>query len=169
MEIIKYFLFKARMWIYLGASLLFSLFLSLVSGHRPLWAFLLPVFFQLFLIRSADDLFDYENDRQAGRHTWSKSMILAINLLLALAFMGINFGLYGFRGLYGIFILGLIYLAMVMSPLKNMVLSVSAIYYLGQISFINRHNLKPIIGLIGLSVLSVIYTYAKDYKRKQKS
>lgn len=102
MELLGYFLYKKRLFLYLFLSLLLALpFLCFTEPGRIPQLFVL-ILLELLLIRSVDDWTDYETDRKAGKMQVQKAVLRTFMLLFTALYLGLNllfFGLYGLSGL----------------------------------------------------------------------
>lgn len=64
-----------------------------------------PVFFILFILRTNDDIYDYEKDKDHKIQYLSKKQLIVLNIICSLLFLAANTLIYKTKGLYSVFVL----------------------------------------------------------------
>ena len=95
MEVIRYFFYKKRLFIYIGFSLglalIFTYFTKETETLRLFFLFLI----ELWFLRFTDDWTDYEKDIALGKIQLRKEMLRVLIILFAVLFLGLNLLFFG--------------------------------------------------------------------------
>ena len=111
MDVIKYFL-KVKTLIYFAVSFIFGIYFSFVT-NMFLYYKTVPLFFTLFyLFRIADDYFDYEKDKKAGKIRLEKEKLKKLFGIFLILFLVLNFINYAYKSCFAVIIVVLFYLLM---------------------------------------------------------
>ena len=103
MDVIKYFL-KVKTPIYFVVSFIFGIYFSFVLYYKTV-----PLFFTLFyLFRIADDYFDYEKDKKAGKIRLEKEKLKILFCIFLILFLVLNFINYAYKSCFAVIIVVLI-------------------------------------------------------------
>ena len=107
MDVIKYFL-KVKTLIYFAISFIFGIYFSFVT-NMFLYYKTVPLFFTLFyLFRIADDYFDYEKDKKAGKIRLEKEKLKILFGIFLILFLVLNFINYAYKSCFAVIIVVLI-------------------------------------------------------------
>lgn len=107
MDVIKYFL-KVKTLIYFAVSFIFGIYFSFVT-NMFLYYKTVPLFFTLFyLFRIADDYFDYEKDKKAGKIRLEKEKLKILFGIFLIIFLVLNFINYAYKSCSAVIIVVLI-------------------------------------------------------------
>ena len=107
MDVIKYFL-KVKTLIYFVVSFIFGIYFSFVT-NMFLYYKTVPLFFTLFyLFRIADDYFDYEKDKKAGKIRLEKEKLKILFGIFLILFLVLNFINYAYKSGFAVIIVVLI-------------------------------------------------------------
>ena len=107
MDVIKYFL-KVKTLIYFAVSFIFGIYFSFVT-NMFLYYKTVPLFFTLFyLFRIADDYFDYEKDKKAGKIRLEKEKLKKLFGIFLILFFVLNFINYAYKSCFAVIIVVLI-------------------------------------------------------------
>jgi hypothetical protein len=107
MDVIKYFL-KVKTLIYFAVSFIFGIYFSFVT-NMFLYYKTVPLFFTLFyLFRIADDYFDYEKDKKAGKIRLEKEKLKILFGIFLILFLVLNFINYAYKSCFEVIIVVLI-------------------------------------------------------------
>jgi hypothetical protein len=130
MEVIRYFLYKKRLFIYSLASLILALvFVSFTGEIKELRLFFI-FFTELFFIRFMDDSADYEKDAKIGKMQLSKKALRILIILTALLLVVLNLLCFGIGGLCSVGIIFLIIIKEASPVIPALIAPVSGIYYI---------------------------------------
>ena len=130
MEVIRYFLYKKRLFIYSLASLILALvFMSFTGEIKELRLFFI-FFTELFFIRFMDDSADYEKDAKIGKMQLSKKALRILIILTALLLVVLNLLCFGIGGLCSVGIIFLIIIKEASPVIPALIAPVSGIYYI---------------------------------------
>lgn len=107
MDVIKYFL-KVKTLIYFAVSFIFGIYFSFAT-NMFLYYKTVPLFFTLFyLFRIADDYFDYEKDKKAGKIRLEKEKLKILFGIFLILFLVLNFINYAYKSSFAVIIVVLI-------------------------------------------------------------
>ena len=130
MEVIRYFLYKKRLFIYSFASIILALvFVSFTGEIKELRLFFI-FFTELFFIRFMDDSADYEKDAKIGKMQLSKKALRILIILTALLLVVLNLLCFGIGGLCSVGIIFLIIIKEASPVIPALIAPVSGIYYI---------------------------------------
>lgn len=109
MSFLRYFFKDGRLFLYTAISALISLpMVVLLQAHRDIMLYcrlVLMTLLLLFLLRLADDYFDYEKDHDRKEQPLSKHQILLTAAVTMIIFVLLNFYFYQVSGLGSLCIL----------------------------------------------------------------
>ena len=155
MEVIRYFFYKKRLFIYIGFSLvlalLFTYFAKETEALRLFFLFLIEFWF----LRFTDDWTDYEKDIALGKIQLKKEMLRVLIILFAVLFLGLNLLFFGIYGLFSLGILLLIFYKETLTCIQTIIGIVSGIYYMSLTVPLKEIGLEEglfLIALLGFSV-----------------
>ena len=105
MKIIRYFFKDLKAVIYFVLSLCISLLadMAMNMNFSCFYKLILPVMCVLFILRTDDDIYDYEKDRGHKRQYLSKGRLVVLNTVLWLLFFCVNLLFYKTKAIYSIF------------------------------------------------------------------
>lgn len=164
MEVIRYFLYKKRLFIYSLASLILALvFVSFTGEIKELRLFFL-FFTELFFIRFMDDNADYEKDAKTGKMQLSKKALRILIILTALLFMVLNLLYFGIAGLFSVGIIFLIIIKEASPFIPALIAPVSGIYYIYFAVSVEESGIKEGMFLAVLICFSLWFSLRKRRK-----
>lgn len=164
MELLGYFLYKKRLFLYLFLSLLLALpFLCFTEPGRIPQLFVL-ILLELFLLRLVDDWTDYETDREAGKMQVKKDRLRTLIFLFTALYLGLNLLFFGLYGFLGIFLLVLIFFKEACRFLPPAIGFLSGLFYLSMTVPIREIGWEESLFLFILLFVSVIYGIRKRKK-----
>ena len=164
MELIRYFFYKKRLFIYIGFSLvlalLFTYFAKETEALRLFFLFLI----ELWFLRFTDDWTDYEKDIALGKIQLKKEMLRVLIILFAVLFLGLNLLFFGICGLFSLGILLLIFYKETLTFIPPIIGLVSGIYYMSLTVPLKEIGLEEGLFLMVLLVFSVGFGIRKRKK-----
>ena len=164
MEVIRYFLYKKRLFIYSLASLILALvFVSFTGEIKELKLFFL-FFTELFFIRFMDDSADYEKDAKTGKMQLSKKTLRILIVLTAPLFLVLNLLYFGIGGLCSVGIIFLIIIKEASPVIPALIAPVSGIYYIDFAVSAGKSDIKEGMFLAALICFSVWFSLRKRRK-----
>ena len=164
MEVIRYFLYKKRLFIYSLASLILALvFVSFTGEIKELRLFFL-FFTELFFIRFMDDSADYEKDEKTGKMQLSKKALRILIILTALLLVVLNLLCFGIGGLCSVGIIFLIIIKEASPFIPALIAPVSGIYYIYFAVSVEESGIKEGMFLAALICFSVWFSLGKRRK-----
>ncbi len=164
MEVIRYFLYKKRLFIYSVTSLILALvFVSFTGEIKELRLFFL-FFTELFFIRFMDDGADYEKDAKIGKMQLSKKALRILIILTALLFVVLNLLHFGIAGLCSVGIIFLIIIKEASPVIPALIAPVSGIYYIYFAVSVEESGIKEGMFLAALICCSVWFSLGKRRK-----
>ena len=164
MEVIRYFLYKKRLFIYSLASLILALvFVYFTEEMKALRLFFL-FFTELFFIRFMDDSADYEKDARSGKMQLSKKALSILVILTVLLFMVLNLLYFGIGGLCSAGIIFLIIIKEALPFIPALIAPVSGIYYIYFAVSAEKSGIKEGVFLAVLICFSVWFSVKKRRK-----
>ena len=164
MEVIRYFLYKKRLFIYSLASLILALvFVSFTGEIKELRLFFL-FFIELFFIRFMDDSADYEKDAKTGKMQISKKALRILIILTALLFLVLNLLYFGIGGLFSVGIIFLIIIKEASPFIPALIAPVSGIYYIYFAVSVEESGIKEGVFLAVLICFSLWFSLRKRRK-----
>lgn len=164
MEVIRYFLYKKRLFIYSLASLILALvFVSFTGEIKELRLFFL-FFIELFFIRFMDDSADYEKDAKTGKMQISKKALRILIILTALLFLVPNLLYFGIGGLCSMGIIFLIIIKEALPFIPVLIAPVSGIYYIYFAVSVEESGIKEGMFLAVLICFSIWFSLRKRRK-----
>ena len=164
MEVIRYFLYKKRLFIYSLASLILALvFVSFTGEIKELRLFFL-FFTELFFIRFMDDSADYEKDAKIGKMQLSKKALRILIILTALLFVVLNLLYFGIGGLCSVGIIFLIIIKEASPVIPALIAPVSGIYYIYFAVSVEKSGIKEGMILAALICFSAWFSLGKRRK-----
>lgn len=164
MEVIRYFLYKKRLFIYSLASLILALvFVSFTGEIKELRLFFL-FFTELFFIRFMDDSADYEKDAKIGKMQLSKKALRILIILTALLFVVLNLLHFGIAGLCSVGIIFLIIIKEASPVIPALIAPVSGIYYIYFAVSVEESGIKEGMFLAVLICFSLWFSLRKRRK-----
>lgn len=164
MEVISYFLYKKRLFIYSFASLMLALvFVYFTEEMKALRLFFL-FFTELFFIRFMDDSADYEKDAKIGKMQLSKKALRILIILTALLFVVLNLLYFGIAGLCSAGIIFLIIIKEASPVIPVLIAPVSGIYYIYFAVSVEESGIKEGVFLAALICFSVWFSLGKRRK-----
>lgn len=164
MEVIRYFLYKKRLFIYSLASLILALvFVSFTGEIKELRLFFL-FFIELFFIRFMDDSADYEKDAKTGKMQLSKKALRILIILTATLFLVLNLLHFGIAGLCSVGIIFLIIIKEASPVIPALIAPVSGIYYIYFAVSVEESGIKEGVFLAALICFSVWFSLGKRRK-----
>lgn len=164
MEVISYFLYKKRLFIYSFASLMLALvFVYFTEEMKALRLFFL-FFTELFFIRFMDDSADYEKDAKIGKMQLSKKALRILIILTALLFVVLNLLYFGIVGLCSAGIIFLIIIKEASPVIPVLIAPVSGIYYIYFAVSARKSGIKEGIFLAVLICFSAWFSLGKRRK-----
>ena len=164
MEVISYFLYKKRLFIYSFASLMLALvFVYFTEEMKALRLFFL-FFTELFFIRFMDDSADYEKDAKIGKMQLSKKALRILIILTALLFVVLNLLYFGIAGLCSAGIIFLIIIKEASPVIPVLIAPVSGIYYIYFAVSVEESGIKEGMFLAVLICFSLWFSLRKRRK-----
>ena len=164
MEVIRYFLYKKRLFIYSLASLILAfVFVSFTGEIKELRLFFL-FFTELFFIRFMDDSADYEKDVKTGKMQLSKKTLRILIILTAPLFLVFNLLYLGIGGLCSVGIIFLIIIKEASPFIPALIAPVSGIYYIYFAVSVEESGIKEGVFLAALICFSVWFSAKKRRK-----
>ena len=164
MEVIRYFLYKKRLFIYSLASLILALvFVSFTGEIKELRLFFI-FFTELFFIRFMDDSADYEKDAKTGKMQLSKKALRILIILTVLLFVVLNLLYFDIGGLCSVGIIFLIIIKEASPVIPALIAPVSGIYYIYFAVSVEESGIKEGIFLAALICFSVWFSLRKRRK-----
>ena len=164
MEVIRYFLYKKRLFIYSLASLILALvFVSFTGEIKELRLFFL-FFTELFFIRFMDDSADYEKDAKTGKMQLSKKALRILIILTVPLFLVLNFLYFGIGGLCSVGIIFLIIIKEASPFIPALIAPVSGIYYIYFAVSVEESGIKEGMFLAVLICFSLWFSLRKRRK-----
>ena len=164
MELIRYFLYKKRLFIYSFASLILALvFVSFTGEIKELRLFFL-FFTEMFFIRFMDDSADYEKDAKTGKMQLSKKALRILIILTVPLFLVLNTLYFGIGGLCSVGIIFLIIIKEASPFIPALIAPVSGIYYIYFAVSVEESGIKEGLFLIALICFSVWFSLGKRRK-----
>ena len=164
MEVIRYFLYKKRLFIYSLASLILALvFVSFTGEIKELRLFFL-FFTELFFIRFMDDSADYEKDANTGKMQLSKKALRILIILTVPLFLVLNFLYFGIGGLCSVGIIFLIIIKEALPFIPALIAPVSGIYYIYFAVSVEESGIKEGMFLAVLICFSIWFSLGKRRK-----
>lgn len=164
MEVIRYFLYKKRLFIYSLASLILALvFVSFTGEIKELRLFFL-FFTELFFIRFMDDSADYEKDAKTGKMQLSKKALRILIILTAPLFLVLNLLYFGIAGLCSMGIIFLIIIKEALPFIPVLIAPVSGIYYIYFAVSVEESGIKEGMFLAVLICFSIWFSLRKRRK-----
>ena len=164
MEVIRYFLYKKRLFIYSLVSLILALvFVSFTGEIKELRLFFL-FFTELFFIRFMDDSADYEKDAKTGKMQLRMKALRILIILTAPLFLVLNLLYFGIAGLCSVGIIFLIIIKEASPVISALIAPVSGIYYIYFAVSARKSGLKEGVLLAALICFSVWFSLGKRRK-----
>ena len=164
MEVIRYFLYKKRLFIYSFASLMLALvFVSFTGKIKELRLFFL-FFTELFFIRFMDDSADYEKDAKTGKMQLSKKALRILIILTDTLFLVLNLLCFGIGGLCSVGIIFLIIIKEASPVIPALIAPVSGIYYIYFTVSVEKSGIKEGLFLAALICFSTWFSLGKRRK-----
>ena len=164
MEVIRYFLYKKRLFIYSLASLILALvFVSFTGEIKELRLFFL-FFTELFFIRFMDDSADYEKDAKIGKMQLSKKALRILIILTALLLVVLNLLCFGIGGLCSVGIIFLVIIKEASPVIPALIAPVSGIYYIYFAVSVEESGIKEGMFLAVLICFSLWFSLRKRRK-----
>ena len=164
MEVIRYFLYKKRLFIYSLASLILALvFVSFTGEIKELRLFFL-FFTEMFFIRFMDDSADYEKDAKTGKMQLSKKALRILIILTVPLFLVLNFLYFGIGGLCSVGIIFLIIIKEASPFIPALIAPVSGIYYIYFAVSVEESGIKEGMFLAVLICFSIWFSLGKRRK-----
>ena len=164
MEVIRYFLYKKRLFIYSLASLMLALvFVSFTGEIKELRLFFL-FFTELFFIRFMDDSADYEKDAKTGKMQLSKKSLRILIILTVPLFLVLNLLCFGIGGLCSVGIIFLIIIKEASPVIPALIAPVSGIYYIYFAVSVEESGIKEEMFLAVLICFSLWFSLRKRRK-----
>ena len=164
MEVIRYFLYKKRLFIYSLASLILAfVFVSFTGEIKELRLFFL-FFTELFFIRFMDDSTDYEKDAKTGKMQLSKKALRILIILTDTLFLVLNLLCFGIGGLCSVGIIFLIIIKEASPVIPALIAPVSGIYYIYFTVSVEKSGIKEGMFLAALICFSVWFSLRKRRK-----
>ena len=164
MEVIRYFLYKKRLFIYSLASLILAfVFVSFTGEIKELRLFFL-FFTELFFIRFMDDSADYEKDVKTGKMQLSKKALRILIILTVPLFLVLNLLSFGIGGLCSVGIIFLIIIKEALPVIPALIAPVSGIYYIYFAVSVEESGIKEGMFLAALICFSVWFSLGKRRK-----
>ena len=164
MEVIRYFLYKKRLFIYSLASLILALiFVSFTGEIKELRLFFL-FFTELFFIRFMDDSADYEKDAKTGKMQLSKKALRILIILTAPLFLVLNLLYFDIGGLCSAGIIFLIIIKEASPVIPALIAPVSGIYYIYFAVSVEESGIKEGMFLAVLICFSLWFSLRKRRK-----
>lgn len=164
MEVIRYFLYKKRLFIYSLASLILALvFVSFTGEIKELRLFFL-FFTELFFIRFMDDSADYEKDEKTGKIQLSKKALRILIILTAPLFLVLNLLYFDIGGLCSVGIIFLIIIKEASPFIPALIAPVSGIYYIYFAVSVEESGIKEGMFLAALICFSIWFSLGKRRK-----
>ena len=164
MEVIRYFLYKKRLFIYSFASLILALvFVSFTGEIKELRLFFL-FFTELFFIRFMDDSADYEKDAKTGKMQLSMKVLRILIILTVPLFLVLNLLYFGIGGLCSAGIIFLIIIKEASPVIPVLIAPVSGIYYIYFAVSARKSGIKEGVFLAALICFSVWFSLGKRRK-----
>ena len=164
MEVIRYFLYKKRLFIYSLASLILGIvFVSFTGEIKELRLFFL-FFTELFFIRFMDDSADYEKDEKTGKMQLSKKALRILIILTAPLFLVLNLLYFDIGGLCSVGIIFLIIIKEASPFIPALIAPVSGIYYIYFAVSVEESGIKEGMFLAALICFSVWFSLGKRRK-----
>ena len=164
MKVIRYFLYKKRLFIYSLASLILALvFVSFTGEIKELRLFFL-FFIELFFIRFMDDSADYEKDEKTGKMQLSKKALRILIILTALLLVVLNLLCFGIGGLCSVGIIFLIIIKEASPFIPALIAPVSGIYYIYYAVSVEESGIQEGMFLAALICFSVWFSLGKRRK-----
>lgn len=164
MEVIRYFLYKKRLFIYSFASLILALvFVSFTGEIKELRLFFL-FFTEMFFIRFMDDSADYEKDAKTGKMQLSKKALRILIILTVPLFLVLNFLYFGIGGLCSVGIIFLIIIKEASPFIPALIAPVSGIYYIYFAVSVEESGIKEGMFLAVLICFSLWFSLRKRRK-----
>ena len=164
MEVIRYFLYKKRLFIYSLASLILALFFVSFTGEMKSLELFFLFFTELFFIRFMDDSADYEKDARSGKMQLSKKALRILIVLTAPLFMVLNLLYFGIGGLCSVGIIFLIIIKEALPFISALIAPASGIYYIYFAVSAEESGLKEGVFLAALICFSVWFSAKKRRK-----
>ena len=164
MEVIRYFLYKKRLFIYSLASLILGIvFVSFTGEIKELRLFFL-FFTELFFIRFMDDSADYEKDEKTGKMQLSKKALRILIILTAPLFLVLNLLYFDIGGLCSVGIIFLIIIKEASPFIPALIAPVSGIYYIYFAVSVEESGIKEGMFLAVLICFSLWFSLRKRRK-----
>ena len=164
MEVIRYFLYKKRLFIYSLASLILGIvFVSFTGEIKELRLFFL-FFTELFFIRFMDDSADYEKDEKTGKMQLSKKALRILIILTAPLFLVLNLLYFDIGGLCSVGIIFLIIIKEASPVIPALIAPVSGIYYIYFTVSVEKSGIKEGMFLAALICFSIWFSARKRRK-----
>ena len=164
MEVISYFLYKKRLFIYSFASLMLALVFVYFTGEMKLLRLFFIFFTELFFIRFMDDSADYEKDEKTGKMQLSKKALRILIILTVPLFLVLNLLYFGIGGLCSVGIIFLIIIKEASPVIPVLIAPVSGIYYIYFAVSVEESGIKEGMFLAVLICFSVWFSLRKRRK-----
>ena len=164
MEVIRYFLYKKRLFIYSFASLMLALVFVYFTGEMKLLRLFFIFFTELFFIRFMDDSADYEKDEKTGKMQLSKKALRILIILTDTLFLVLNLLCFGIGGLCSVGIIFLIIIKEASPVIPALIAPVSGIYYIYFTVSVEESGIKEGMFLAALICFSVWFSLRKRRK-----
>ena len=164
MEVIRYFLYKKRLFIYSFASLILALVFVYFTGEMKSLRLFFLFFTELFFIRFVDDSADYEKDAKSGKMQLSKKELRILIILTSLLFLVLNLLYFGIGGLFSVGIIFLIIIKEASPFIPALIAPVSGIYYIYFAVSVEESGIKEGVFLAVLICFSLWFSLRKRRK-----
>lgn len=166
MKLIKYLFYKWKLPIYAAISAVISLVLTLITNSgAEVFLRMLPVVLSLLLVlRSSDDIFDYERDSGRKTQHLSRNQLIIFGCVMAALYVLLNILFFGVFGVLSLAAVAYILLMEKLPPLKIAYMALLFLFYL----YVNCgcllwYHLAVIVGCL---VASALYYVIKRKVRK---
>ena len=164
MELIRYFFYKKRLFIYIGFSLVLALIFTYFTKETEALQLFFLFLIELWFLRFTDDWTDYEKDIALGKIQLRKEMLRVFIILFAVLFLGLNLLFFGICGLFSLGILLLIFYKETLTCISPIIGLVSGIYYMSLTVPLKEIGLEEGLFLMVLLVFSVGFGIRKRKK-----
>ena len=164
MEVIRYFFYKKRLFIYIGFSLVLALIFTYFAKETEALRLFFLFLIEFWFLRFTDDWTDYEKDIALGKIQLRKERLRVLILIFALLFLGLNLLFFGICGLFRLCMRVLIFYKETLTCIRPIIGLVSGIYYMSLTVPLREIDWEEGLFLIILLVFSVGFGIRKRKK-----
>lgn len=164
MKIVKYLIYKGRIFLYLIASLITWLLLNIVFEFQMVnkWIQIIIILLFFLIIRVIDDYTDYDKDKKNRKQYLSKQELIIFLIFLCLACIILNIIDYGIQGF---FIIPVLVFTIIGFKYEYLKLFISSIFLLEYVILQGNHwNFKTDVAMIVCIMFEVIFDKYKGRK-----